>query len=930
VAQNIDINIVAQVKKAVDSLNNFSKQATSSFKNVESAVNNANKTIAQTNKSFVSLANVAKIAAGAFIAFQAVKKIAGFFSDATKAAVEYEKAIRTISAVSERFGIDTKKAEQAVNELAKDGLVPLAKVADGVKNLLSSGLGLDESTKLFNALKDITAANVDSQQSLDDAIVSVTEGLRKNRNQLIQNAVPTLNIDKAQRLYAESIGTTVDKLTKQQKTLATYNALLKESENFTGAATKLSNTFEGSTARLSDAFNTLNIAIGQFITGSSSIKDANFIFAEFLEGVARGLTIVREIIDGTSEGVKNLSFLFLGLAKSLDNTVFETFSKNFLRPLAADLQKVAEESKKTTKEVNKIAKEVSNIDVEQVQKLESSLNSLTETLKKNTQSELQNLKDLKIERLKIAEDAIAQGGEIAKKGVKLRLLIEKDFNKGYQKILDDKNKREKESADRTLKIFTDLQAGTNRVIDNARQAVSKLAANPTEIFIEFGIITDDFVRQMNLLQEALKQNPELTAQLTKEMDLLTESLKKAKNQATLSAVGGALSSVAQGAEGAKKLVTDLAKTGVNAILGEAGKAFGPLIDSFTQGPDVVRQMVRDFTAALPDVITALIDGAVAFVDELVNQLPAILNALIEALPQLVEGIGKIIVNLLDKLPEIIVILINGLIEALPAIFEAIGKAIPDIVIALIDGIVKAIPILIQAFIDLIVLIIEKLPDILIALIEGIVEAIPDLIVALIDALPKLIDALIRSIPRLIDALVSAIPNLIKAIIDSIPRIISAFIRAIPQIIQAIISAIPQIVNSFINALINGAGQFVQALIDSIGGGISDGVSSIGSFLGFAKGGQVNQVPAGFNNDSFPAMLTSGELVVDRSTAFALKEFLANQGTNTSEIDVALLSKLNSIEQLLSNPQVVSGDLNIGYSVLSEAILKLNRSNARLA
>jgi hypothetical protein len=49
---------------------------------------------------------------------------------------------------------------------------------------------------------------------------------------------------------------------------------------------------------------------------------------------------------------------------------------------------------------------------------------------------------------------------------------------------------------------------------------------------------------------------------------------------------------------------------------------------------------------------------------------------------------------------------------------------------------------------------------------------------------------------------------------------------------------------------------------------------------------VKQVPNGYNNDSFPARLTSGELVVDRSTASKLKSFL----NNSDEMLMAMMTQ----------------------------------------
>ena len=58
----------------------------------------------------------------------------------------------------------------------------------------------------------------------------------------------------------------------------------------------------------------------------------------------------------------------------------------------------------------------------------------------------------------------------------------------------------------------------------------------------------------------------------------------------------------------------------------------------------------------------------------------------------------------------------------------------------------------------------------------------------------------------------------------------------------------------------------------------------------AKGGEV---PAGYPNDTFPARLTSGETVVDRTTTSQLKNFLSDGGQ--SEILLAILDRIDRLE-----------------------------------
>jgi hypothetical protein len=95
---------------------------------------------------------------------------------------------------------------------------------------------------------------------------------------------------------------------------------------------------------------------------------------------------------------------------------------------------------------------------------------------------------------------------------------------------------------------------------------------------------------------------------------------------------------------------------------------------------------------------------------------------------------------------------------------------------------------------------------------------------------------------------------------------------------------------------------------------------------FANGGLV---PSGFPNDSFPARLTSGELVVDRSTTADLQEFLTSQ-SNQNASNATIESLLAQLVGLMRSDQKISTTVEFRDDVLADIILNLSRNNARLA
>lgn len=142
-------------------------------------------------------------------------------------------------------------------------------------------------------------------------------------------------------------------------------------------------------------------------------------------------------------------------------------------------------------------------------------------------------------------------------------------------------------------------------------------------------------------------------------------------------------------------------------------------------------------------------------------------------------------------------------------------------------------------------------------------------------------------------------------------------------------------NSGIIPLINFFADLPNKLMDALTGGGKKGGK--GSFekainidipgVSWATGGIV---PSGFNNDTFPANLSTGETVVPSSTSdnlFKLIDSLAkgNGGQSNAETN-ALLRQLIS----LIASQETTVNVQLDRNVLAKAILTLNKDNRRIA
>lgn len=99
---------------------------------------------------------------------------------------------------------------------------------------------------------------------------------------------------------------------------------------------------------------------------------------------------------------------------------------------------------------------------------------------------------------------------------------------------------------------------------------------------------------------------------------------------------------------------------------------------------------------------------------------------------------------------------------------------------------------------------------------------------------------------------------------------------------------------------------------------------------FQEGGEV---PPGFPNDSFPALLSSGEVVVPEKNFEQIQS--ERQTSESSQRQIDLLESILSIQEQILTSQSEGGDtpsieLSLNGEVLANAILDLNQDNARLA
>ncbi len=194
-----------------------------------------------------------------------VAAVINFAKTSVQAASDMSSAYTGLESIMDGQGKSFSQAKAFINEYIADGLVPAGNAVTAYKNLALRGYDTEQIEKTMIALKDASAFGRQGSLTMGEAVQSATEGLKNENSILVDNAGVTKNVSVMWKEYAATIGTTADKLTKQQKIQAEVAGILEESKYQTGDAAKYSQTYAGKMAMLSQSFTNLKVAVGNSI-----------------------------------------------------------------------------------------------------------------------------------------------------------------------------------------------------------------------------------------------------------------------------------------------------------------------------------------------------------------------------------------------------------------------------------------------------------------------------------------------------------------------------------------------------------------------------------------------------------------------------------------------------------------------------------------
>ena len=330
-----------------------------------------------------------------------------------------------------------------------------------------------------------------------------------------------------------------------------------------------------------------------------------------------------------------------------------------------------------------------------------------------------------------------------------------------------------------------------------------------------------------------------------------------------------------------------------------GKAFGLLANPITL-----------VVAALAGLGLAI--NKVGF-DNFVTTAQNAITSFAEQLPGIINGI-------VEKIVELVPVIFDGIVTAVQAIVALLPTLIPVIVqggIALFNGLVQAvtqiIPVLIQAVVTLIQTLVAALPTIIPTLLQGAI----DLFMAFVQAIPVIVPQLISAVGQLIIALVQALPGLFSTLLMTVVTLFQGMWKSITGVFA-------------------GVGQWFQKKFSEAWQNVQKVFSGVGQFFS----GVWRTITGVFTNiGTSVAGAVTGAIKSGLNGALATIENIINGGINMINGAIGLINKIPGVNigkiGTLHLPRLAEGGvLNGAQTVIAgeagpEAIIPLDKLFAQM-
>lgn len=959
-ADDVNLKIAIDAEAAAKSLESLEKNSIKSIKNMESAFNGL------------------KTVAVAAVGFIAARGVLDFFEEGVKGAIAQEQAFARLEAQMIATGENSEEAAKAFNDLAGE-LESTTKFGDdavlsAAALAKSYGLTNQQALELTRTAADLASA---TGVELEAAVEQLT-------------ASYSGNVKALGKLVPEVKG-----LTKEQ--LAAGEAVAILGKRFQGAANKEIQTYAGAVKQASNSFENFRESFGTLITQNKTI-------VAVINGVGKVFQNLQKIVEDNQESFTNLINFGIRAAIVGINLLVEA-----IRGLVLAFGAVAETASRVTATVFQafadIAKSVEKVTGETglVEFFESGAKSSDE-FADDTLAAVAKIDGVMSDITAAVDEfsvSVFEAGETSDKSMSKAEKSTASFGRTVVKSADDIAKLRdegqkfladlnKSGASEIQKVVLDAEEAQKKLgelvksgaltANEAREASFKLTQNQILKEIE---LRDKANKQ--LIEDAKKAADEAKARIASiAADPITFTVKaaeiqpldisqQAKDASALSV--GFISKILDGAAGAKSLISAGAGAFADSLLPGIGGAVGGLISKLAEGPEATKKFVKEFVAAIPQIVDAIAESAPVFVesliDVLVNKGGAVKIGIAIARAMSGEAIlknigkqigvsfgssfnadvlgGKIAQGFLAAGASIggVGLLIAskfraGISKAIREIvetFENIGGRISATFInagkiffnnAVFGGAVRigqAISSAFQTGIKNLVPLFENLGQAIVNRFVSGFSAVAQLFQPVIDALRFGFSELPAQLLTAINAILQPIKDFLNSnFSEAISGAISAIVKAFTDIFDLFSVGFPDIISSAFQPIIDFFNSFeikAPSLPGSGGGGL---ISGTGTPLDYFANGGVVYAANGFKprgTDTVPAMLTPGEMVLNRGQQSQLFDLANSGGSEVSGL-------LETLIGLMSQPMTTEVSAEVNGKAIADIVLQQSRQRARLS
>jgi phage-related protein len=245
----------------------------------------------------------------------------------------------------------------------------------------------------------------------------------------------------------------------------------------------------------------------------------------------------------------------------------------------------------------------------------------------------------------------------------------------------------------------------------------------------------------------------------------------------------------------------------------AAKALEILVSLGDEAVVTIQNMLTAIIRMMPDLLTELAEGIVAFLDVVLDALPEIIEGLVKVIGDVLAGIIELAPQYLEAFGTLITAVLAFLVEKTPE-FVAAGL---KMVMSMGQGLLQAMPSLVAIGARLIISFLTSIR----AYIPQITAAAGSIIVAIINGMSASMNRIVQAGVRLVVSFINGVRSGAGQIIAAGVNLIVSIIQGIGSSINRIVQNGVQVIERFLQGIRQASRRLTQAAFDLVIGLMND-------------------------------------------------------------------------------------------------------------